>query len=266
MLVRELRYQGCTLPIELWFNGEKEVSKEGVVALREWGVSCQDFQLNFPFPINGKFSFKVAAMFMCSFDEFLYLDADNNVLRDPTFLFDTDLYRKHKVLFWHDYWRLEKGAACYKCFPSGVKPVFPKFAQESGQVMVDRRQYWAQLWAVLLICESDLRNLFPLPYNHGDKDVFHVTWSAQQQPFSFVPYRTGSLVSGITVGPEGYVKIPKGIDFGAEHFKVIGMVQRCPSGGLAVFPSEHGGLAGSRIGVESYVEVGTGVCERWGRD
>jgi alpha 1,2-mannosyltransferase len=37
-----------------------------------------------------------------SFSEVLYLDSDNILLADPTFLFDHPIYREHGVVFWPD--------------------------------------------------------------------------------------------------------------------------------------------------------------------
>jgi alpha 1,2-mannosyltransferase len=48
---------------------------------------------------------KAESIVASSFDEVLYLDSDNVPLRDPAYLFDSDLYagkNQHGVVFWSD--------------------------------------------------------------------------------------------------------------------------------------------------------------------
>jgi len=48
---------------------------------------------------------KADAIIASSFEEVLYLDSDNIPLRDPTYLFDTELYAEEgrpRAVFWGD--------------------------------------------------------------------------------------------------------------------------------------------------------------------
>jgi alpha 1,2-mannosyltransferase len=152
-----------------------------------------------PIQLHNKFSFKVAGMFLSSFDEFIFLDADNNVLKGPTCLFDTDLYKRHNALFWYDFWHLDKNAECFnvlKRINSNITDI-TLFEQESGQMVISKTKYRFQIWTILRILENtnNLCRYFPGVFNHGDKDIFHTTWLAHNKPYDFIPYRTGSLGS-----------------------------------------------------------------------
>jgi alpha 1,2-mannosyltransferase len=196
VLVRELRHLGCKLPIEMWYRKD-EISDDLAKYMQQFGVQCLCIDSILPLPVKHKFSIKVIAMYLSSFKEILFLDADNNVLADPEFLFDCPEYREHEALFWPDYWKLKPDSPCYSNFPPGVNPVFPKFQQESGQLVINKQRYWKQLWFVFRTLESRLESLFPAPFNFGDKDLFHVTWCASGEQFTFVQHRVASVGSGI---------------------------------------------------------------------
>jgi alpha 1,2-mannosyltransferase len=54
------------------------------------------------------FVLKVFAILFSSFRDILYLDADNNVVRDPRYMFENESYKQKGALFWHDFWLLKK--------------------------------------------------------------------------------------------------------------------------------------------------------------
>jgi alpha 1,2-mannosyltransferase len=194
VLIRELRHVGCILPIELWYkNGE--LSPEHIRHITQWGVVCLNIDHHISFEIKRKYSIKVLAMYLSSFQEILYLDADNNVIYDPTFLFSTEEYKQHETLFWPDFWPLNASAPCYLNFPEHIKPTVPTFQQDSGQIVINKKRYSQQLWCIFQILENDLETLFPTPFNIGDKDLFHTTWSATGQYFTFIPHRTAAIAT-----------------------------------------------------------------------
>ena len=44
--------------------------------------------MNFSNYINNVYNWKFICMILTNFDEFLFFDSDNNVVRDPSYLFD----------------------------------------------------------------------------------------------------------------------------------------------------------------------------------
>ena len=200
MLVRQLRHHGCTLPIEMWYK-DQELSADHVEYMKRFGCVCLNVTQLAPFQIQHKFSLKVLSMYFSSFQELMFLDADNNVLADPTYLFDSPAYQTTGALFWPDFWVLNgRSAPCYQQFPytkeqqqQQQQPKPNYFQQESGQLVVNKEKYWRQIWCVFRILEHNLEHLFPAPYNFGDKDLFHVTFDACQCPYTFVQHRVKAI-------------------------------------------------------------------------
>lgn len=58
-------------------------------------------------------------MFLTNFDEFLFIDYDNNVVRDPTYLFDYMKFKKVTALFYPDIWPLYKENPFWNYFNGG---------------------------------------------------------------------------------------------------------------------------------------------------
>lgn len=56
-----------------------------------------------------------------SFSEILYLDSDNLVVRDPTFLFDSPVYKQYGIVLWPD---LSKDSGESHSHSSGTKRKF----------------------------------------------------------------------------------------------------------------------------------------------
>jgi alpha 1,2-mannosyltransferase len=225
VLIRELRYHGCTLPIELWYR-QGEMNRHHVQCLKQWGVLCLSLDQHLPFHMEHKFAIKVMAMYLSVFDEILFLDADNNVVKDPSFLFDAPEYREHEALFWPDFWPLMPNAPCYDSFPEGFQPHPHAYQQESGQMVVNRQRYWKQLWFVFRILENHLEGLFPAPFNHGDKDLFHITWDATGEKYNFIQHRTASVATEI-VNPR------------RKRVQAVAMGQHAPDGSLLFVHQNH---------------------------
>ncbi len=92
VLVRLLRYLGCTLPIEVWHLGGREMSAAMRGLLAAHGADCRDAQAErrvHPVRRLSGWELKCFAVLHCRFAEAMLLDADNCPVRDPAFLFNT---------------------------------------------------------------------------------------------------------------------------------------------------------------------------------
>lgn len=181
VLIRMLRWLGCTLPIELWYLGALELDQRMRRLVEPYGVSCIDGrrhrQLNHRLDWSqlrgrgfGGFELKSYAVLHSGFKEVLYIDADNVPVVDPTFLFDTPEYARDGALFWPDYGRLERSrdiwAVCK--VPYRDEPEF-----ETGQLLVDKARHLAPLQlAFFYNAHSD----FYYRHIYGDKDTFHLAF------------------------------------------------------------------------------------------
>jgi hypothetical protein len=193
--VRMLRHFGCTLPIELWHRGPREMTDQMKALLEPYDVVCRDsFAVAREFPVRrlDGWELKPYAILNSRFAEVLYIDADNVVVRNPEFLFDNALYREIGALFWQDLPNkvldqsyLKDNAWDLMELPFREEPQF-----ESGQLLIDKRRCWRPLQLTLHLNEhSD----YYYTAFFGDKDTFHLAWRKVEQDYSLNPHPPGVL-------------------------------------------------------------------------
>jgi hypothetical protein len=106
VLLRTLRWIGCTLPIEVMYVGASEMSAQFIDAAHRLGDTTLTDMLWFPecegLALRG-WPLKIRALMHSKFAEVIMLDADNVPLSDPSFLFSSSAYRSTGALFWHDF-------------------------------------------------------------------------------------------------------------------------------------------------------------------
>jgi Mannosyltransferase putative len=178
--VRLLRHLGCTLPIQLWYLGEGEIDPYLKRLLAPHGVECVDarkFEKETPCRILCGWELKPYAALHAPYREVLFLDADNGVVRDPTYLFDEPAYKRHGSVFWPDY-------ACWKLKPDVWRTfgmldmaepdvAIHERAFESGQYLIDKSRCERELRLALWYAEhSD----WTFKHVYGDKECFHLAW------------------------------------------------------------------------------------------
>ncbi|HEU4880733.1 MAG TPA: hypothetical protein VFT45_00770 [Longimicrobium sp.] len=186
-----LRRHGCTLPIELWHRGPREMSDEAAALMARLGVRCVD-----AYPLAraqglshlDSWEIKPFALAHSRFREVLLLDADNVPVRNPEPLFLDPTYLLHGSLFWPDRYTgtgprrallaREAWAACG--VPYRVEPEF-----ESGQVLVDKERCWA---ALNLALHLNRHSAYYYRWFYGDKDTFHLAWRRVGLEYGLVPH------------------------------------------------------------------------------
>ncbi|HKS25428.1 MAG TPA: hypothetical protein VJZ76_21745 [Thermoanaerobaculia bacterium] len=191
-----LRRLGCTLPVELWYRGPREMTPAMIALLEPLGVTCvdaYDVARRQPYRRLDSWEIKPFAIAWSRFAEVLYLDADNVPLRDPAPLFDLPAYRERGALFWPDRYagpgtgiewlKREAWDACG--LPYRVAPEI-----EAGQLVIDKQKSWRGLSMTQHLNEhSDYYYAFFL----GDKDTFHLSWLRTATPYALMPWRPRTL-------------------------------------------------------------------------
>ena len=179
--IRLLRHLGCTLPIQVWYLGPRELNAEMKALLVPYGVECIDatkVRRQHPCRILNGWELKPYAIKHCGFQEVLLLDADTLVASEPSFLFDTPQYQESGALFWPDVvhpnpenqiWKIT-GVAC------GSEPEF-----HGGQILINKARCWEALSLCLWYNEhSD----FYYQYLYGDKETYHIAFRKAQTPYA----------------------------------------------------------------------------------
>ncbi|HEY4111752.1 hypothetical protein [Puia sp.] len=206
--IRMLRHNGCSLPIEVWYNGD-ELTEEVIDLLRQMQVICKNVKDHTTSDLSD-YALKPFAILRSSFKEVLYLDADNNSTGDPAYLFDSDEFKATGAVFWPDFWKTGRFNPIWKVIGSKE---YDSWEQESGQVLVDKEKCWR---------EMNLCLYFNLNREHyyrmllGDKDTFKFAWIALGSRYHMI---------GTPVGFCGYLD-RQGV------FAGLSMVQHDPEGNI----------------------------------
>ncbi len=183
VLINKLRQLGCTLPIELWYIAN-ELSLEVISELENLGVTCNNFWDHKLFLTEG-FIVKPTAIIKSKFEQILYLDADNNLLKDPSGLFETKEFKKYGAIFWPDYWKTSSENPIWKI----VDDYDDSFEQDSGQLLIDKRRCWKEL-NICLHFNQNPQFYYSLLY--GDKDTFRFAWKALKTPYFMITKEVAS--------------------------------------------------------------------------
>lgn len=192
VLVRELRRLGCNLPICVGYLGDIEMDPAACRAMESVpGVTCLDLTATAalepyrpgggwcgPRILNGWES-KSWAIISSGFRRAMFLDADNTVTRDPTYLFRSQQFTVNGAVFWPDVPPHDRT----EWLPDvvwanvGMEPCPNYIDFESGQLMIDLDKCWRQIWATKHINDhSDWYYKFVF----GDKSTFHLAWAKAQ--------------------------------------------------------------------------------------
>lgn len=191
--IRSLRQQGCMLPIELWYT-DGELNEEVISELQAWDVTCKNAHQYTSSPVQG-YALKPFAILHSSFKEILFLDADNNCLADPSYLFEQEDYQKHGAVFWPDFWKTDPENPIWKITNSTD---YQEYEQESGQILIDKERCWAAI--NLCMYFNQQREIY---YNFllGDKDTFKFAWKALKQPYTMISAEVGFCGYAATSNP-----------------------------------------------------------------
>ncbi len=172
MLIWTLRrVLGCTLPIQVWHLGRREISEGMQAILEEQGVEVVDAEQMIslhPARVSGGWPLKPYAIANSRFQEVLFLDADTIPLANPAAVFQWDIYAATRVLFWPDIVDITKENGIWH--KVGLPPR-DCVSFESSIMALDKRRCWPLLDIAILLNEhwEDIYGFL-----HGDKDTFLV--------------------------------------------------------------------------------------------
>ncbi|WP_081887579.1 glycosyltransferase family 9 protein [Verrucomicrobium sp. BvORR034] len=190
--VQMLRRHGCRLPVELWhFPGEVDPTMEQL--LGDAGVTCIDAHqhmdtLGLP-RVGSGWELKPLAILYSTFEEVLFLDADNMAVRDPEYLFDDPHYRDTGAVYWPDYTSLVEDDPIWKICGVDYRDE-PEF--ESGQILVNKLRHWRPLQLALWF---NRHAAFFRHYFLGDKETFHFAFRYLEVPYSMPPFAIENLAN-----------------------------------------------------------------------
>lgn len=221
--VHVLRASGCELPIEWWHLGRHEFDPAMEAVAANLGIRVVDGSKVArkhgidPDLING-YELKSLALRYAGFREVLLLDADNIVVRDPTFLFDDPGYSHTGAIMWTDLPPADRAEWLPPLsWMSAGLPSLPHIpAVESGQFVVDRARCSRQLAIALHMNVWGSRFWYNKVF--GDKDTFPIAWMSAK----YFDRELGIHPDVMQFPP--YVAMP------APRYKSPAIHQPCPDG------------------------------------
>lgn len=179
--VKMLRKWGCSLPIEIWHLGKREIDYKILSLFEKIGVKFVDaLQIRKTRPARtlAGWPLKAYAIVNCRFKDVLLLDADNVPIRNPEYLFNCVEFKKTGAVFWPDFGRLARTRSIWRV--CGVR-YRDESEFESGQILVNKERCWQALSLALWYNEhAD----FYYQHIHGDKDTFHMAFRKLNQKYS----------------------------------------------------------------------------------
>lgn len=182
--ISQIRSTGCTLPIEIFipynehydseFCGRAEKSLNARCVRGPRGLNLKEFQ------------WKIMAVYYSSFENVLFLDSDNTVLKNPSTLFGWDKYTTTGLVLWPDAWTRTTHPALYDIMGVEVphtqgmfhanKETMQDPTNESGMFLVNKRKHANTLFVALYFNILGPDYYYPLitqgGAGEGDKDTF----------------------------------------------------------------------------------------------
>ncbi|KAL8719131.1 MAG: hypothetical protein Q9225_003820 [Loekoesia sp. 1 TL-2023] len=204
-----LREIGSKLPVEVWVKDQSEEREEWCTELAKEGVACRrlsdymDTEL-----LEHGYQLKISAILFSSFEQILFLDADNVPVRNPDGIFSSKTFTDTGIVLWPDYWK-HTGAPMLPYIvglSDGPSEVLREDqTAESGQLVWDKRRHWKAL------CLAAYYNYYgPQHYytmisqgwaGWGDKDTFLIALRSLRQDYYMVPHKLKTLfINGTNEG------------------------------------------------------------------
>lgn len=183
--LRLLRRTGTALPVEVFLPDEEYEAQMCEEVLPTLNASCRTFT-----ELGGKIShyqYKVFAIILSSFEDVLWLDADNFSLRDSASLFTSTPFQKTGMIVWPDIWQTSISPAYYLIAQRKATPVSARASTESGQLLVSKSRHWKSLLLAAYYNYHGPGYYYPLLCQGGagcgDKETFLPAAEAMGLPF-----------------------------------------------------------------------------------
>ena len=141
-----LREIGSTLPVEIWMKDKHEEKDGWCKDIRSDGMVCRRLSDHMDTTVlKSGYQLKVYTILFSSFEQILFLDADNVAVKKPDQLFEAGPFVESGVILWPDYWK-HSGSPLLP-FEVGLSDDASEMLRqdqtvESGQLVWDKRRHW----------------------------------------------------------------------------------------------------------------------------
>jgi alpha 1,2-mannosyltransferase len=199
--LRMIRQTRSTLPVEV-FVSDVEVSQSDICSKIISSLGGQCIPLS---PILGnetapeyrenKYFNKLLAMLFSSFEDLLFLDADNLAVVDPSPFFTDAPFTETGMVVWPDYWSPTASRKFYKVISSNDSILHG--TAESGQLLISKRTHTRSLLLAAFYNFYGREYYYPLLTQggpgSGDKDTFVPAAVVMGEPYHYVSEGAGGV-------------------------------------------------------------------------
>jgi len=213
-----LRYVVKTeLPIEIFYNGEDDLSKEKRKILSQFSdVILTDISGFFDNNIInlGGWAIKPFSILASRFEEVILMDADAVYLRDPAILFEDEGYLEKGTVFFRDRTLFPGSHPGSQWLKSWMFDPLPETKElrywkeetshemESSTVVINKTKTILGLLTVCKLNEQKIRDDVVYQFVHGDKETFWIGFDMARQPYYQIPLPM-AFVGELNVGEVG---------------------------------------------------------------
>lgn len=173
--------KSCNLPVELFYADADELTSDQIHALSEFGVKCINVQA---FPTFGgydarNFSIKALALYLSSFEEVIWMDADIIPLKNMEDLFDIPSYKRDGQFFFEDIFSYGKTE---NAMTQSTRKLFERFGvkmpdgtpeTDSGLFLIHKGNVPTDFIAINLVLNMQHTVLYKHVY--GDKELYRLS-------------------------------------------------------------------------------------------
>ncbi|KAL8701963.1 MAG: hypothetical protein Q9201_004639 [Fulgogasparrea decipioides] len=204
-----LRELGSKLPVEVWVKDEAEEHEGWCKELETEGMACRRLSDYMDIgSLEHGYQLKICAILFSSFEQILFLDADNIPVRKPDVIFNSKTFTDTGVVMWPDYWK-HTGSPLLPYIvglSDGASEMLREDqTAESGQLVWDKKRHWKSL------CLAAYYNYYgPQHYytmisqgwaGWGDKDTFLIALRSLRQDYYMVPHKLKTMfINGTSDG------------------------------------------------------------------
>lgn len=126
--IRQLRSTGSKLPVELFIATDEDYEADFCEkVLPRLNARCNRFDPEFVKELSEKFNlggfqYKMLAILSSRFENVMYVDSDNLPVKNPDYIFESNLYREKHMILWPDAWGRTTNPKYYDIAGISVKP------------------------------------------------------------------------------------------------------------------------------------------------
>ena len=130
----------------MWIKDETEDVPGWCEELEQEGMACRRLSDYMDMTaLKHPYAWKVFTLLFSTFQEMLFLDADDSPIQNPDVIFESDVYQQHGAILWPDYWK-HSGSPWlpYIIGLSGGQSemLYDEQSVESGQIVWDKKRHW----------------------------------------------------------------------------------------------------------------------------